>query len=289
MSLTKFSIALAAMFTASTAAQAGVITVDPSDIGTSFTVNYDGFSDGRVIEGLTGQTTFTLTGVSGASYSFSYTVTNTSSDPIDASRISIFGFDTDPDIISASSTGTFNQTATNGNVPNGFGQVELCFKGGSGPSCSGGGRSGVNLGDSTTGALTLNFSALPDELTLSNFFIRYQAIEGDGASGSATGRSTLGSPEGSTGSTGGGTRSTSRRSGSTGSTGGYTGSSGGNVGSSGGSTGGYTGSSGGNAGSSGASSGGSTGGTPVPAPAGIWLFAAGLGGIGWRMGRRQVK
>lgn len=71
--------------------------------------------------------------------------------------------------------------------------------------------------------------------------------------------------------------------GSTGSTGGNNGSSGGNNGSSGGNN----GSSGGNNGSSGGST-GSTGGTPIPAPAGLWLFAAGLGLIGWRFGKKRA-
>lgn len=31
----------------------------------------------------------------------------------------------------------------------------------------------------------------------------------------------------------------------------------------------------------------STGGTPIPAPAGLWLFAIGLAGLGWRFGRKS--
>jgi hypothetical protein len=91
------SRALAAIaFLSASAASANIITVGAGDIGKSYTVNYDGFSDGNVINGLTGQTTFKLTNVSGTSYGFDYSVANTSGDPIDASRISIFGFNTDP-------------------------------------------------------------------------------------------------------------------------------------------------------------------------------------------------
>ena len=189
MSFLKFTLAAAALFGSATAAQATAITVSAADVGNSYTVNYDGFSDGGVIDGLTGQTTFTLTGVTGNSYTFSYDVTNTTGDPIDASRISIFGFNTDPNIQSATSTGEFGDTAS-GNVPNGIGFVEVCFKGGGGPNCSGGGSSGVELGDSTTGTLTLTFADALSQLTLSDFFIRYQAISGPGAPGSATGRPT---------------------------------------------------------------------------------------------------
>src|SRR3546814_943975 len=92
-----------------------VCSSDLADIGNSYTVDYDGFTEGQVIGGLTGQTTFTLTGATGTSYSFDYTVANTSADPIDASRISVFGFNTDPDIAGASSTGEFDRAAS-GNV-----------------------------------------------------------------------------------------------------------------------------------------------------------------------------
>jgi hypothetical protein len=34
--------------------------------------------------------------------------------------------------------------------------------------------------------------------------------------------------------------------------------------------------------------GGSSGGTPVPAPAALWLFAVGLGGLGLKYGRRTA-
>ena len=191
-------IAIAALLSAS-AASANIITVGSGDVGQSYTVNYDGFSDGKVIDGLTGQTTFKLTGVTGNSYSFDYQVANTSSDPIDSSRISIFGFNTDPNISSASSTGLFDQVAS-GNVPSGFGQVDLCFKGAGGNNCSGGAGEGVQMGDSTGGSFTLSFSEALDQLSLSNFFVRYQSIN---ETGSAIGRGTVGGSTGG-GSTGGG-------------------------------------------------------------------------------------
>jgi hypothetical protein len=192
-------IAIAALLSAS-AASANIIKVGAGDIGQSYTVNYDGFSDGNVISGLTGQTTFKLTGVTDKSYSFDYQVANTSSQPIDSSRISIFGFNTDPNISGASSTGLFDQVETNSNVPSGFGQVDLCFKGAGGNNCSGGAGEGVQLGETAGGSFTLSFSEALDQLSLSNFFVRYQSINGDG---SAIGRGTTGGSTGG-GSTGGG-------------------------------------------------------------------------------------
>lgn len=196
MSFTKISLAVTALLASASAAHANVITVSAADIGNSYTIDYDGFTDGQTIDGLTGQTTFTLTGVTGTTYSFDYSVANTSSDPIDASRLSIFGFNTDPNISGATSTGEFDQTAS-GNVPSGFGHVEVCFKGATGPNCSGGGSAGVELGDSTTGSLTLSFADMLDELTLSDFFVRYQSIDGPGMTGgSAIGRGTVSSSGG---------------------------------------------------------------------------------------------
>jgi hypothetical protein len=108
----------------------------------------------------------------------------------------------------------FDQTATNSNVPSGFGRVDVCFKGAGGSTCSGGGGVGVDMGDTETGTLTLNFSELPDQLTLSDFFVRYQAIEGEGAPGSAIGRGTPSSST-SSGSTGGSTSGGSTSTGGT--------------------------------------------------------------------------
>jgi LPXTG-motif cell wall-anchored protein len=203
--------ALAAAVTLGTAAQADVITVTPEDLGESFTVDFNGYADGETIGGLTGQASFTLTAATLQSYTFAYEVMNTSSDPIDTSRISVFGFNTNPDIESASSTGEFDITATDANVPNGFGQVDVCFKGAGGSnSCSGGGGGGVAIGETGSGTLTLSFTDAVAELSLSDFFVRYQSVSGGGAPGSATGSGTISSSSGGSSSTSsGGTGSSS--------------------------------------------------------------------------------
>lgn len=197
---------LAAMTVCATLAMASPafadsITLGSSDIGSSFTFDYDGFSDGTTIAGLTGSSTFTLTGVSGNDYSFDYSVANTSSAPVTGSRLSSFAFNTDPNISSASSTGAFSYTTLQSNYPNGIGTVDVCFKDAATGSCAGGGSGGLDLGQTGTGAFTLSFSSPVTALTLSDFYVRYQSISGVPGISSASGSGTMSSTSG--GSTGG--------------------------------------------------------------------------------------
>lgn len=208
MSVLKFltGIASSASLAFAAPAFADSITLGSTDIGKSFALNYDGFSGGTQIAGLTGSTTFTLTGVSGNDYSFDYSVANTSSAPVTGSRISSFAFNTDPNITSANSTGAFAYTTLSSNYPNGIGTVDVCFKDASTGSCAGGGSGGLTLGQSGTGAFTLSFSAPVSALTLSDFYVRYQSIAGVPGISSASGEGTISSTSGgstSGGSTGG--------------------------------------------------------------------------------------
>ena len=111
----------------STAAWADAITLDSSKVGQTVTLSFNGMADGNTIAGLTGSTTLTLTGITGTSYNFDYTVANTTSGSVD-SRISSFGFDTSPEISNATSTGTYSNALIGGNVPSPFNQVDVCFK-----------------------------------------------------------------------------------------------------------------------------------------------------------------
>lgn len=189
--------ALALAFTA-TPALADAITFDSSNIGTAYTLNYDGFSDGNTIGGLTAQTTFTLTGISGSTYTFSYSATNTSGAPITGSRVSGFAFNTNPEITNASSTGAFSYTTVGGTYPNGIGSVDVCFKDAATGACAGGGSGGLTMGETGTGAFTLTFSQPVSSITLSDFFVRYQSISGAGNVTSATGSGTQSSTSGGT-------------------------------------------------------------------------------------------
>jgi hypothetical protein len=182
--------AFAAMSLTATPAMADAITLTSGNIGQSYTLNFNGFSDSTVISGLTSLATFTLTAVTGNSYTFNYSLSNTTSNPLD-SRLSGFGFNTDPTISGASSTGAFSYTTVNGSYPNGIGAIDVCFKDAATGACAGGGSGGLADGTTGTGSFTLNFSQPLTSLTLSDFYVRYQSIVGAGNVTSASGSGTL--------------------------------------------------------------------------------------------------
>jgi MYXO-CTERM domain-containing protein len=130
---------------------------------------------------------------------FDYAMRNTAvtTDSV-SSRIAGFAFNTDPDIDAATSTGTYAFTNTNANFPNGIGQVDVCFQGAMTGSCAGGGSGGVFDGVTGAGTLALAFGTAPAQLTLDDFFVRYQSISGLGHVTSASGRQTSSSSSGGT-------------------------------------------------------------------------------------------
>ncbi|GEO00601.1 hypothetical protein NSE01_24330 [Novosphingobium sediminis] len=200
----QFAIAVAASLTVASPALADSMLFNSSDIGKAVTLDYNGYDSngGASIGGLTGSTTFTLTGVSGNDYTFDYSVSNTSSAPVTGSRISGFAFNTDPTITGASSTGAYGFTQLNSNYPNGIGTVDVCFKDANTGACSGGGSGGLTLGQTGTGSFVLSFASPVSALTLSDFYVRYQSITGIPGVSSATGAGTISS------STSGGSTST---------------------------------------------------------------------------------
>lgn len=195
------ALAFAAAFSASPAL-ADAIVFDNTDVGTSYTINYDGNISGTTVGGLTGTTVFTLTGISGNTFSFNYTVANTSTSPLTDARISSFAFNVDPSITSASSTGAFSFSTLNSTYPNGIGTVDVCFKDAATGSCAGGGSGGLTMGQTGSGTFTLSFAQPITSATLSDFFLRYQSISGGGYYGdSGTGSGTVSSTSTSSGGT----------------------------------------------------------------------------------------
>ncbi len=203
----KFAMAIGASLIVASPAFADSMLFNAADIGKAVTLGYNGYDSngGASIGGLTGSTTFTLTGVSGNDYTFDYSVSNTSSAPVTDSRISGFAFNTDPTITGAASTGAYGFTQLNSNYPNGIGTVDVCFKDASTGACSGGGSGGLTLGQTGTGTFTLSFASAVSALTLSDFYVRYQSITGIPGVSSATGAGTISSSTSGGSTTTGGT------------------------------------------------------------------------------------
>jgi hypothetical protein len=165
---------------------ASTVTVEDTD-ATDGSTSFDVFFDGNVAEspvaGLTGEATLTLTEYNVGSItrlSFDVELTNTSSAPIDASRISVFGMDTEPDIADiteVSATGDFDQAVLNSSFPNTFGSIEVCFKSGQNNNCSGGTSGGAELGETIYFTINMGFSGPVEEVVLDNFGVRYQSID----------------------------------------------------------------------------------------------------------------
>lgn len=180
------------------------VTIDSSNIGSAIIVDYNGFvtpdGTGGTLPGLTAQGIFTLTGIAGSQFSFSYALANTSGGATAASRVSVFGFTASPSAPSVTlftpSGSVFTNIGTNSNVPNltGSDAGRVCFRaGGGGSQCAGGGGSGVGIGDpAATGNFVLGFAPGTTSFNLDRFFVRYQSLQSDSyRAESATGLGTV--------------------------------------------------------------------------------------------------
>ena len=180
--------ALAAITVSGTGSGTTATITNGTTVGDSFTINLDGEANGVVIPGLSSSVTLTYEGTSGNSYLFNYLVNNSSST---ASRVTVFGFDANPNITGATSTGVF-PTVSSGSMAS-F-NLEVCFDSGNTQNCnSSTGGAGVVNGTTGSGRLTLNFASPQNSIQLSNFLDRYQGV---GTSGiSAEGHPVGGVPE----------------------------------------------------------------------------------------------
>lgn len=90
-----------------------------------------------------------------------------------------------------------------GNYPDGINDVDFCVKkasskGGGGNGFAGGGNGGLAINKAGSGAFSLVFGSALTSITLDDFFVRYQSIDGPGFTGgsaSGTGRVPSAVPE----------------------------------------------------------------------------------------------
>ena len=181
----KASIAAIALISAAPASTAivfdpatGNVTVDgTTTIGDSVTISFDGHAPNNPsISGLTADLTLVFRGLSGNNYLFDYLLVNTSTSPIDAARITAFGFtDVNPNVSLAGSivTGGYT-TVSSGNFPGGS-DLEFCAKNGQGNNCAGS-QGGPGVGTSVAGDLTIAFGSSLNQIILGGLVIRWQGI-----------------------------------------------------------------------------------------------------------------
>jgi len=139
--------------------------------------------NGVVVPGLTGTLKLTLTGVAGATWTFAYTVDNTSSGGI-TSELSGFALNTTPNVVSASATGLYSgDVSINSQLSSGT-TVDFCASAGS--TCSGGSSNGISPTDPpASGTFSLTFASVLASISLDEAFVRYQGITGNGFNGAS--------------------------------------------------------------------------------------------------------
>ncbi|MCP4410271.1 MAG: cistern family PEP-CTERM protein [Gammaproteobacteria bacterium] len=177
------------------------VLINSADIGTSFTVDFTGDIDFegtlgvQEVVGLTSEAIFTLVSVmddgspaDSSLWVFDVSLENTSENPITGSRVTVLGMNLNPDLDpndGSGVTGDFTIFVEGPeNFPNAMPDVDICVKDGGGlNNCTGGGGAGsgagVDLGSTENFQLTIDILGVtPLALTLDNFSVRYQSIDG---------------------------------------------------------------------------------------------------------------
>lgn len=162
------------------------VLIDATDVGKTFTINYEGKVAGSMTPLISAVQQFTFTGTSNSNstYNFSYTLTN---DSINESRIRSFGFDvTSPNTITSfAATGAYPFSEANNNFPEALGVREICFRASGGNNCTGG-PNGLTKGQSGMGTFSIDFANPANSIELGNFATRFQSID-PGIFGSTSG------------------------------------------------------------------------------------------------------
>ncbi len=185
-------LATASAASATATIEAGGSTSVLTAGGVGTTMSFNGQTDGAVHSGLTSSLNMSLLTQVGNVFTFGYQLFNTSSSPMTSARVTGFGFDLTPNNTGAAIlTGTVFDQGDSGSISNGM-SVEVCI---TTHNCSGGGGDGVIIGQSTNGSFSLTFASSPSNISLGNFVVRYQSLQGAGDAGSGVGISVAAVPE----------------------------------------------------------------------------------------------
>lgn len=178
---------------------------DASDTGLWFKVYFEGRTDAYMnaqqnLPGLAASLRLELLGVDAITkkWTFGYEATNASNNLngnlVTASQLSIFGFDVYPDEKTVGLTGFFTNYAQDGQTPgiSEVGTLDLCFKSKHASNCTGGSGNpsgSVSAGATKTGTFTLGFQNQPNELVLTDPYVRFQGINFTNGNKTITGAS----------------------------------------------------------------------------------------------------
>lgn len=171
------------------------VTISSSDIGNSFTAEFDGNVNGTPTPGLTAEAVFTFLGFNtpfaGVTQAFfNVVLSNTSTAQ---SRVSALGFNSSVPLRGVGNDsgpgntrvfGVFGNDRS-GSFPNQFGDIGVCFTNGN--TCQGNGNGGVANGNIGEFNPVLAFDGSINSFTLDNFGVRYQAVAGVSQGNSGTG------------------------------------------------------------------------------------------------------
>lgn len=164
------------------AQEATAATLDASDVGTSFTVDFNYFDT------LLAEFEWTLDSVVGNVWSFTVDIANNSSNSPNQNRLTSFGISATPDVslaITDNDGGLWTAVRTDptaGYQNIGIDGIEDCVTSATGgnPNCQGGGNGGIAGGGTSTMGLALTLLTASNTLTFDNFAVRYQSIDVNG-------------------------------------------------------------------------------------------------------------
>jgi hypothetical protein len=168
------------------------VTFTALQLGSRYTINYNGYSLEVARPYLSAVQTIRLASVNAAKTEWTFNIVNyknTTTAPATGSRLAAFGFDvTNAALSSATITnaGALDTVVYGGSFPQINQNIEVCFS--PGQNCASGGNGGLAPGVSlTTGTFVLKFATALQSITLNNFTVRYNAIVGPGTEPSGSG------------------------------------------------------------------------------------------------------
>jgi hypothetical protein len=172
---------------------ASAVILTTANEGDTLAFTFNGIVEENPQPGLSATLNLTLQTVTTSTntWVFAYSLDNTSSAPITASAVGGFGFDTNPELTTLTSiTGFFPFRVLGGTAPGGLNKVDFCATPNEN-SCAGAQSAGLDINAGfATGTFSLDFQDnASTQITLDNFFVRYQEIVGSpfGTSGIGVG------------------------------------------------------------------------------------------------------